>query len=558
MNESQRLRRFAFRAPKFYLVLPLIVVLIPLFYFTSLDLRFTFIYTLSIASLIIWDLLSPRIFKFKFPPQRVLFLNVVSLYFATIFYLIVIAFHFLKPPLALLVSITSIPFLRTMVYITFTNKNVVLIHTIAISFSLLFSFYIGLLDPKYTIFILPLVLSSIVYALTSHLFVKLSVSRFVKEFSTDPIKILREFANTVTTEISYNVILKKFFEDMYATLAPREISLLRMKSESQNLTMVFPYVHPGPLGDLGSSNISAKLQKNHEDQKLMVFHTTTTHDDNCAGDSEIDKISKVIDESGKESTYCYEPYFGKYLTFLPLGDGGIFFISPDDPRFDDVKITEGRKIVRKAKLLGLKWAVTIDQHNNNMDEPKELEDISYLLKEVEQAVKSRKSKKTISVAYSRSVPEYKDIGPGGIAFVSISIGSKKLAIILFDGNNMEYEFRQKVESSLDGYDKILVCTTDNHIVNTNGLNVNPVGRFSDHDEIVKIVKKLEEDTLNQKEVRMEYVKRDIWLKVAGENQWAKINSIIKSSVNKAKVLSVASIVVSIALSLIIFKIIPLP
>ena len=558
MNESQRLRRFAFRAPKFYLVLPLIVVLIPLFYFTSLDLRFTFIYTLSIASLIIWDLLSPRIFKFKFPPQRVLFLNVVSLYFATIFYLIVIAFHFLKPPLALLVSITSIPFLRTMVYITFTNKNVVLIHTIAISFSLLFSFYIGLLDPKYMIFILPLVLSSIVYALASHLFVKLSVSRFVKEFSTDPIKILREFANTVTTEISYNVILKKFFEDMYATLAPREISLLRMKSESQNLTMVFPYVHPGPLGDLGSSNISAKLQKNHEDQKLMVFHTTTTHDDNCAGDSEIDKISKVIDESGKESTYCYEPYFGKYLTFLPLGDGGIFFISPDDPRFDDVKITEGRKIVRKAKLLGLKWAVTIDQHNNNMDEPKELEDISYLLKEVEQAVKSRKSKKTISVAYSRSVPEYKDIGPGGIAFVSISIGSKKIAIILFDGNNMEYEFRQKVESSLDGYDKILVCTTDNHIVNTNGLNVNPVGRFSDHDEIVKIVKKLEEDTLNQKEVRMEYVKRDIWLKVAGENQWAKINSIIKSSVNKAKVLSVASIVVSIALSLIIFKIIPLP
>lgn len=558
MNESQRLRRFAFRAPKFYLVLPLIVVLIPLFYFTSLDLRFTFIYTLSIASLIIWDLLSPRIFKFKFSPQRVLFLNVVSLYFATIFYLIVIAFHFLKPPLALLVSITSIPFLRTMVYITFTNKNVVLIHTIAISFSLLFSFYIGLLDPKYMIFILPLVLSSIVYALTSHLFVKLSVSRFVKEFSTDPIKILREFANTVTTEISYNVILKKFFEDMYATLAPREISLLRMKSESQNLTMVFPYVHPGPLGDLGSSNISAKLQKNHEDQKLMVFHTTTTHDDNCAGDSEIDKISKVIDESGKESTYCYEPYFGKYLTFLPLGDGGIFFISPDDPRFDDVKITEGRKIVRKAKLLGLKWAVTIDQHNNNMDEPKELEDISYLLKEVEQAVKSRKSKKTISVAYSRSVPEYKDIGPGGIAFVSISIGSKKIAIILFDGNNMEYEFRQKVESSLDGYDKILVCTTDNHIVNTNGLNVNPVGRFSDHDEIVKIVKKLEEDTLNQKEVRMEYVKRDIWLKVAGENQWAKINSIIKSSVNKAKVLSVASIVVSIALSLIIFKIIPLP
>jgi putative membrane protein len=555
LNESQRLRRFAFRSPKYYLALPLLVVLVPLFYLSSRDLAFTLIYSLSIASIIIWDMASPRLFSFKFPPQRVLFLNLVTLYVAIIFYFIVVALHYLKPPLALLVSITTVPFLRTMVFVTFTSKNVVLIHTLAISFSLFFSLYMWLFDPKYTIYIVPLVLSSIVYALASHLFVKLSVSKFVKEFSTDPIKILREFVNTVTADISYNVVLKNFFEDLYATLAPREISLIRMKSDLQNLTLVFPYVHPGPLGDLGSSNITAKLQRRHQNQQLLVFHTTTTHDDNCAGDNEMEKISNVLNEKGKEFGFCYEPYFGKYLTFLPLGEGGLFFLSPDDPRFDDVKITEGRRIVRKAKSLGLKWAVTIDQHNNNMDEPKELRDISYLLGEVEEAVKGRKNKKSLLVAHSRSVPEFKDIGPGGISFVSVTAGSKKLAIILLDGNNMEFELRQKVESSLQGYDKILICTTDNHVVNTNGLNVNPVGRFSDHDEVVKIVKKLEQETVDQKEVNMEYVKRDIWLKVAGENQWEKLNSVIKSSANRAKVLSMASIVFSLALSLIIFKII---
>ena len=554
MNESQRLRRFAFRSPKYYLVLPLIVVLIPLYYLSSYDLRFTLIYSLSITSLIVWDIVSPRLFKFRFPVQRILFLNLVTLYFGTVFYFIVIAFHFLKSPIALLVSITTIPFLRTVVYITFTNRNVLVIHIIAISFSLFFSIYIALIDSTYVIFIAPLILSSIVYALAAHLFVRLTVSKFVKEFSTDPIKILREFANSMATDISYNTILKNFFEDMYTTLAPREISFIRMKTEGKKFTMVFPYVHPGPLGDLGSSNLTVRLERKHTDQDLLVFHTTTTHDDNCSGDSEIEKISKVLNEKGREFSYCYEPFFGKYLTFLPLGDGGIFFLSPDDPRFDDVKIAEGRKIVRKAKSLGLKWAIAVDEHNNNMEEPVELKDVSYLLGEVEQAVKSRKNKRSLFASYGRAIPDSKDLGPGGISFVSVTAGSKKLAIILLDGNNMQLELRQKIEGSLSGYDKILVCTTDNHVVNVNGLNVNPVGRFSDNEQIVRSVKKLEAELVDQKEANLEYAKRDIWLKVAGENQWEKLNSVIRSSVNKAKVLSAASIVVSIALSLIIFKI----
>lgn len=538
-------------------MIPLIVVLIPLFYFSSQDLRFTLVYSLSIASIVVWDMASPRLFRFRFPPQRSLFLNLVSLYLAIVFYFIVIAFHFLKPPLALLVAITTIPFLRTMVYITFTNRNVVLIHTISISFSLFFSLYIVLLDPRYTISIAPLILSSVVYALASHLFVRLSVSKFVKEFSTDPIKILREFVNTITADISYNVILKNFFEDIYSTLAPREVSFVRLRSEASNFTMVFPYVHPGPLGDLGSSNITAKLQRRHEDQRLLVFHTTTTHDDNCSGDSEMEKISRVLSENGKEYGYCYEPYLGRYLTFLPLGEGGIFFLSPDDPRFDDVKIAEGRRIVRRAKSLGLKWAVTVDEHNNNMDEPKELADVSYLLDEVEQAVRGRKTKKTLYVSQSAAFPEFKDLGPGGISFVTLVAGSRRLAIVLMDGNNMEFKLRQRVESSLEGYDRIVVCTTDNHVVNTNGLSVNPVGRFSDHEEIVKIVARLAAETSDTKEVSIEFVKRDVWLKVAGENQWEKLNAVIKSSLNRAKVLSAASIVFSIALSLIIFKIINL-
>lgn len=555
MNESQRLRRFAFRAPKFYLVLPLIVVLIPLFYYTSHNLRITETYALSILSILVWDNISPKLFKFRFPIQRAFFLNLVSLYVATFFYLIVIAFRFLAPPIALLLSISTIPFLRTMVYVTFTHRNPIVVHIFAIAFSIFFSFYVSILDPKYDVFILPVILSSIVYSLSSHLFIRFSVSGFVKEFSTDPVRLLSEFVNSVTADISYNDVLKKFFEGIYTTLVPREVSVIRMKTDAQNFSMVFPYVHPGPLGDLGSSNLTGKLQKNHENENLLVFHTTTTHDDNCAGDSEVEKISRVLNEKGREYTYCYEPFFSDHLTFLPLAEGGIFFLTPDDPRFDDVKISEGRKIVRRAKSRGLKWAITVDEHNNIMEEPKELGDVSYLMNEVEQAVKGRKTKKSLRVSSSRVTPEMKDVGPGGIVFVSMLMGSKKIAIVLIDGNNMELELRKKIEASLEGYDKILVCTTDNHVVNVNGLNVNPVGRFSKHEEIVEHVKNLESESQNQKEAKLEYVRRDIRLKVAGENQWEKLNRVIKTSANKAKILSATAIVLSIALSLIIFKVV---
>ncbi|MGC8645126.1 MAG: DUF2070 family protein [Thermoplasmata archaeon] len=554
MNESQRLRRFAFRSPRYYTMIPLIAVLVPVVYLVSRSWPITLVYSLAIVSTSLWDYVAPRIFKFKFPINRVIFLNAVSLYAAIAFYLIVVAIRFLTPSLGLLLSVTTIPFLRTMVFLTFTNRRTILTHFISVMFPLFFSLYIFIFIRGLDVFIAPIILSAVVYSISAHLFVKFSVSNFAREFSTDPIKILSEIVNSVTSDISYNAVLRKFFEDIYTTLAPREVSVLKLRNEETSVMLVFPYVHPGPLGDLGSSNITGKLQRSYPKENLMVFHTTTTHDDNCAGDSEVEKISKVLSQNGNEFDYCYEPYFGNYLTFLPLGEGGIFFLSPDNPRFDDVKISEGRKIIKRARSLGLRWAITVDQHNNNMDVPEELKDVSYLMKEADEAVKSRKSRRVLRAAFSKVFPNLRDIGPGGITFLALDMGSKKVALILFDGNNMQFELRKRIEESLHGFDKVLICTTDNHVVNVNGLNVNPVGASSSHEEIIELVTKLAESASFTRETKVEQVKRDLWLKIAGENQWEKLNITIRRSANKAKVLSALAVVLSLALSLTIFKI----
>jgi len=554
LNETQRLRRLTFRSPKYYLIIPVILFAVFLFYISSRNVTFTVIYSLAITTTIIWDISAPRLFNFRFPPNRVMFLNAVSIYAGLAFYFIVVGIRFLQPVHALMLSITFLPFIRTMVFITFTGRKIALTHFLGISFSLFFSLYVSIFAGKYDLFIAPIVLSSLVYSLSSHLFVKFSLSKFMKEFSTDPIKLINEMVNSVTSDISYNLAIKKFFEDMYTTLAPREVSVVRFEGGDDRFEMVFPYVHPGPIGDIGSSNITRKLQIRNPGKNLLVFHTTTTHDDNCASDSEIDKISLALKEKGSKFDFCYEPFFGRYLTFLPLGNGGIFFLSPDDPRFDDVKISEGRRIVRMARSAGLRWSVVVDQHNNNMDEPKELDDVSYLMEEVNAAVRTRKTKSPLFVHEEHIDLTAEDVGPGGIHFVSLKMGEKNVAVILVDGNNMEFELRKKIEDRIKGYDKVLVCTTDNHVVNVNGLNVNPVGHSSEHQTIVDAIGNLSMKTYKHNEASMEYARKDVRVRIAGENHYEKFNKIIKSSANRAKILSAMAILLSIGLSLFIFKI----
>ena len=53
---------------------------------------------------------------------------------------------------------------------------------------------------------------------------------------------------------------------------------------------ISPSVHPGPLGDLGGSNMPTLLA-NKFDHFTMVAHGPSTHDFNPIAVSEIDKIS---------------------------------------------------------------------------------------------------------------------------------------------------------------------------------------------------------------------------------------------------------------------------
>lgn len=552
-NQPQKLRRYTFRSPKPYISILMLVPILILIYISSHSLRLAEIFSLTILTTIVFDYLVQKIIGFVFNLKRILLLFIISLYASLAYYFILIGLRFLPPATAFMLSLTPITFLRTMIYLTFTERRRVLAHSISMGFPIFTSIFFLIFLTQFHVFILAYLISSLIYSLAADLFISRSFSPFIKEFSTDPSVLITGLLNASYLGKSYNEILREFFGTIYKTTSSRPISVLRFRDHKE-FYFVFPYIHPGPLGDIGSSNITGKFSKYEPGKEMAIFHTSTTHDDNCSDEEQIKKLSQIFKEDGWVTyEYCYRPYFGENSVFLPIGDGGILFLIPDKVRFDDIMFGEGNKLITYAKHLGLKWLEVVDAHNNNMEKPVELTDITFIFNELKEAIERRDGIYPLYGDYSSINYSSPDIGPGGIKLAKLKFGESTVGLILFDGNNMDYEFRKKLESKLSGADKIIICTTDNHIVNINGLSVNPVGRNYSHDKLIEnIVDEFNKLNPNNR-LSVDYIRREYRLKIAGESHYEKLNATIRRSLNSAKLYVILMLIFSIAFSLFIFK-----
>ncbi len=552
-NQPQRLRKYAFKTPSLYISIPILILFLFILYLSSHSVELVEIFGMTLFFIILFDYSIQSLVGFTFHLRRIMLLLIISLLSSFIYYFIILLFKFLNPSTAFMLSLTPITFVRTMVYLTFTGRKRLLSHSISMGFPIILSIFFGILLPKFSIFIIAFLLSSIIYSIAADVFVSRSFSPFIKEFSMDPAKIISDIVNASYRGESYNEILGNFFGNVYNTFSFRPISILRFQN-SKKFDFVFPYVHPGPLGEMGSSNITGKFSVYVPNTEMVIFHTSTTHDDNCSGDEDVKRLSQIFNEKALyEYEYCYRPYFGEFTVFLPIGEGGILFIIPDKVRFDDILLSEGKKLVTYARSLGLKWLDVVDAHNNNMDIPHELTDVSFIYEELKNGINNRDGIFPIYADMSTINYTSDDIGPGGVKLIKLKLGESTVGIMVFDGNNMDYNFRIKLESMVRGVDKLIVCTTDNHVVNMHGLSVNPVGKNHSHDELLMQIKDAFSNLEPTHRMKVEYIRKEYRVKIAGESHYEKLNVAIKKSLNSAKIYVVLMIIFSLVFSLFIFK-----
>jgi putative membrane protein len=277
---------------------------------------------------------------------------------------------------------------------------------------------------------------------------------------------------------------------------------------------ISPSVHPGPLGDLGGSNMPTILA-NRFDHFTMVAHGPSTHDFNPTAVSEIDKIEESVKKGLEHVKYSQNA--SKFVRYssekakigVQFFNEGMVILSTFAPEaIDDIEFGVGLTMMAQSRNhCNVQDSVIVDCHNSFTPESGEVlpgNSEVFQLIDVIDTIDPNQEKHEIKVGcYSDNMDtldKHEGVGESGIKTMIIEVDGQRTAYILFDANNMEIGFRQEIIDSLSDFeiDEIEVMTTDTHTVNTISRGYNPIG-VAKRPEIIEYVLKSVEEALKDLE-----------------------------------------------------------
>ena len=274
--------------------------------------------------------------------------------------------------------------------------------------------------------------------------------------------------------------------------------------------LAIPGIHPGPLGDLGGSNLPVKI-----DPVLpglgFAFHGATTNDHNPLRDEDITRIGKAMVQASEAADYS-DYSSGTVMEgdtpsayAIGIGNGTVILVKPGDS--DDVLPELAARLERSssnpegARLM-------IDLHSQEgwgrsplaagTKEGAMLEISSF--KALKLSKSSAKGKLRVGVSSMPGEDLGRGIGPGGLRVLVIETASssssqknQRTAIMLWDANGFAPNMNEELQEGLKGMaDSILLATTDNHYVNVKPGGHNPL---SDSEGILLSAKQALEEAI---------------------------------------------------------------
>ena len=514
-----------------------------------------YIYTMNIylATLIVivpyslnlvFDQLTFKSTNTIFPLRRNITSVAITLWFYIIFSgILIIIFPWLKFQ-AIPLGISFTAFFRYLVlYIYFSKKPYVnVIASLYFSLSLIPTFiYLGLSGP-----ILEIILFSIFSAILAAIFVEKSTKKFKERYEEEPTDLIKFFL-LHGFDRKYNQIGERFFKRMYNQNRTVPVKTITLRDKTGNLktVLVFPYIHPGPFGTVGSSDLPIRLQKRLNDLKcdLMVFHTTTTNDNNCSGEEDIGAIAEGIKRamsSGEKAEFMSRAKrvnASKYaISIFRFGDFGFGAILPERDPFDDISLPEGKRIIEAVKESGASDFAVIDAQSNYTPGVLELMDCSPLIRPFQREFQRMEAKYPIMAGYARGSYNIKSLGEMGIQVLTFNIDSAISAVILTDSNNITSDLMIKIRENLKDICKVVeIYTTDNHVVNGSTLDMNPLGEKDDNVKLVEKIRNITELSIASiSECTAEMGSADVNVKMGSEESYQELLDTVFSSVKVSK------------------------
>ena len=399
--------------------------------------------------------------------------------------------------------------------------------------------------------LLKALVAAIIIVLAIYAFITVIASPFKKNLGIGVLDLLSLFIAHMNEGSNS---LEGLFENMSEAIDTIVTFISFKTEEGIKGLFISPSVHPGPLGDLGGSNMPTILA-NKFDHFTMVAHGPSTHDFNPIAVSEIDKIENSVKKGLKYVEYSNEA--SKFVRYnekkanigVQFFNKGMVILSTFAPEAaDDIEFGVGLTMMAQSRNhCNVKDSVIVDCHNSFTPESGEVlpgnAEVFHLI-DVIDSINPEEEKYEIRMGCHAdnmdTLDKHDGIGESGVKTMIVEVGGQRTAYVLLDSNNMEKGFREEIMDELSDFeiDEIEVMTTDTHTVNTISRGYNPVGIVK-RPEIIEYIRKSISEALKDLEkvevgTGTEKIKN---LNTFGPNNSTELISTISSVVAVSKIIA---------------------
>lgn len=317
-----------------------------------------------------------------------------------------------------------------------------------------------------------------------------------RAFGVDGLKLMRYVLDHMT-ELGEDG--RRELEDFFAGLSvPSRVRVgavgFRDRAARLKALLIVPTVHPGPMGYVAGSDLPSKLAAQLADltPNVLVAHGPSTHDENPSTSEECRKVGDAVRglvaaaSPTEESSLMARATVGKATATAQLFGDAAFVVSSLAPNpTDDIDRATGFAVAQEAQLAGIRDAVFADAHNcmqvdsglTHFGSPESHDIIRACGSAVRGAMAERTRGLRIGVGSRTGFCSPADgLGARGVQALVVETGGRRVAYVLFDGNNMVPALRPRVQERIrDLLADAEILTTDNHSVNVTIGGFNPVG-----------------------------------------------------------------------------------
>ena len=326
------------------------------------------------------------------------------------------------------------------------------------------------------------------------------------------------------------------------------------KTSAGTCLFVFPYVHFGPFGNLGGSQLPSRISAAlaHEGE-AFVFHPTVTHDFNPVSAQEAQKAvdaskaaASMLKYSGAKGFVSSAKYGSVSAHCIGANNCSLVSYSRAPLTTEDVDFSIGLALMQCISKY-CKNATVIDQHNAETGDVSTVgsgNPISFeMLAATEKLFEKTHPRSGLQIGWSTSFFSSISIGSNGIKAASIKHSKGISSLLLFDANGAVPAFRGQLIGELEaaakdaGYKGVCVeaFTTDTHEINTVKGVLNPLGK-ADRAQIIAESKRLLLRSLeNMRPAQFAYAQENFSIKVLGAKQSVEIISTLNSIVAIARI-----------------------